>query len=510
LARLRHLVVLVPGIGGSVLAEPGASPGGTGRPAPVGAMARPAPGGRARYSTTPPGLIRALRSPSYLDIERYPQLEPTGLVHEVTVLPPLLTLPGYQRLGAFLRTTFDDVVMDTYRPPAPVHPDTDVLRFPYDFRQSVAVSAQRLAGAVTRALAGRGTSVAGRPVIVVAHSLGGLVARYWLAVLDGWRTCAALITLGTPFRGAPKALDWLVNGAGTGGLRDPRLTRVIRGWPSMYELLPQYDAVLDGYTGIWSELTALPPDLVARDRELAAYGHYYGAMAAVGREVHEQIRDGLAAIDPAQAPQLVPFMGRGHATPNLVIVESGRLRVRREDPPWRGNVGWRGDGTVPMPCAIPPELSDRPDLWRVRPERHGELGSIIEAVDQLGLFSGEPVPIRGGEAPERPWVALDIEEFTTANIALPVRATLLPDPGAGRRASMAIAPLDAMAGTVQRFPFQETGSAEWPWQGVIRGQPPGRYVLSVEIDAGPGVGLVVGSATFIVLHPADLDRETGW
>ena len=43
-------------------------------------------------------------------------------------------------------------------------------------------------------------------MIVVAHSMGGLVARYWMGPLGGWRVCRALITLGTPHRGAPKAL----------------------------------------------------------------------------------------------------------------------------------------------------------------------------------------------------------------------------------------------------------------------------------------------------------------
>jgi hypothetical protein len=80
-----------------------------------------------------------------------------------------------------------------------------------------------------------------------------------------------LITLGTPVRGAPKALDWLVNGAGTGRLRNLRMTRLIRGWPSMYELLPQHPAGWDVAAGAAVELAGLPRELVAARPELAGY-----------------------------------------------------------------------------------------------------------------------------------------------------------------------------------------------------------------------------------------------
>lgn len=165
MARLRHLVVVVPGIGGSALAGP---PDGD-----------PAGGG---YALTPGRLARTLRDPGRLDLSRFPHLSPTGLVHDLALLPPLLTLPGYQRLYGLLRTGFDNVHIDTYRPPAMVDPRTDVLMFPYDFRRSVADASVRLAEAVDQALAG----APGRKVIVLAHSLGGLVARHWVACRDGW------------------------------------------------------------------------------------------------------------------------------------------------------------------------------------------------------------------------------------------------------------------------------------------------------------------------------------
>ncbi|MGH3614273.1 MAG: hypothetical protein ACRDRK_17125 [Pseudonocardia sp.] len=83
------------------------------------------------------------------------------------------------------------------------------------------------------------------------------MARYWLGPLHGAQSCQALITLGTPHRGAPQALDWLVNGVRLGprplGTLSRRLlgpaTEVLLEWPSTYHLLPRYRAVRDETTG---------------------------------------------------------------------------------------------------------------------------------------------------------------------------------------------------------------------------------------------------------------------
>ncbi len=50
-----------------------------------------------------------------------------------------------------------------------------------------------------RSLAARARDLG--PVHVVAHSMGGLLARYWLQILDGRERAVSLITLSTPHRG---------------------------------------------------------------------------------------------------------------------------------------------------------------------------------------------------------------------------------------------------------------------------------------------------------------------
>ena len=49
-------------------------------------------------------------------------------------------------------------------------------------------------------------------LVLVGHSMGGLVARYFLECLDGWRDTRRLVTFGTPYRGSLNALNFLVHG----------------------------------------------------------------------------------------------------------------------------------------------------------------------------------------------------------------------------------------------------------------------------------------------------------
>jgi hypothetical protein len=70
--------------------------------------------------------------------------------------------------------------------------------------------------------------------------MGGLVARYFLECLDGWKDTRMLITFGTPHRGSLNALDSIANGFAkkVGPLTIVDLTRLLRSLTSVYQLLP--------------------------------------------------------------------------------------------------------------------------------------------------------------------------------------------------------------------------------------------------------------------------------
>jgi phospholipase A1 len=88
-------------------------------------------------------------------------------------------------------------------------------------------------------------------LVIIAHSMGGLIARYALEVDDpamgdvAWRaSCSGLITLGTPHRGAPLALVRALGLESAMGMRaaDIKSFTANPQFPSAYQLLPPANA----------------------------------------------------------------------------------------------------------------------------------------------------------------------------------------------------------------------------------------------------------------------------
>ncbi|HYZ08645.1 MAG TPA: hypothetical protein VE709_08725, partial [Pseudonocardiaceae bacterium] len=73
--------------------------------------------------------------------------------------------------------------VDIARDGPPRKPGARVVLFPYDFRLGVAVAAGQLQREVDQRLAEFSADERRKRVIVVAHSMGGLVARFWLGPL---------------------------------------------------------------------------------------------------------------------------------------------------------------------------------------------------------------------------------------------------------------------------------------------------------------------------------------
>lgn len=474
---LQHLIVFIPGIGGSVLRPDGKDSGGWEL-------------SKGRFGAT-------VARPSQLSIER--ELVPTRLVDSCSLLAPWHKIHGYEDMMNQLLSRFDPVTQ-TYRRGEPIHPGTDLLLFPYDFRRSITEAAELLDSAVGTWLHEIPEDLREKRVIVVAHSMGGLVARYWLGPLGGHRWCEALLTLGTPHRGAPKALDWLVNGVGLGPIQHSAATRVLRAWPSMYELLPQYEAVWDDGAGRAVELTEIPSSMTRS----AAYAPTFAKMAADARAVHERIAETWAAIEPELQPVVVPFMGRGHATPNTAVLRDGKLTFTKDDPAWRGNQGWRGDGTVPMISAIPRELGDDLylPLWRVTSERHGPIGSCPDPLDMLQLYAGDPVPTRGGPLPERPWVALDLEEIVPAGTEWQLRAWIEEPGPVAESMRVRFDPLDGGPPHLDRCNPDGEG-----WSVTVPPLPPGRYEVRVEAHDVPQHGRLRTVDTIAVVDSNTLAED---
>ncbi len=216
------LVVVVPGIGGSVLETAGGEPLWGSR---LGMLAKAA--------------LRPQRFVERLALATDPGdgpagdgVVPVGVLDVPGIVPFFANLDGYRDLVDHLTTL---------QRPLRLAP----LVFAYDWRLSTAYNADRLRAAVDAALDVRRQHHPASRTFIVAHSMGGLVARYYLEALGGAERCRTLVTLGTPYRGAVKAVGVLTGGLGPGGLA--AATRdVARTWPGARHLLPTGAVVREG------------------------------------------------------------------------------------------------------------------------------------------------------------------------------------------------------------------------------------------------------------------------
>ena len=458
---LRDMIVVLPGITGSVLRKDGKDVW--------------APSAGAVWSAL------ATRGGSLADLALRDG-DPGGMVAarlmpDAHLVPGLVKIDGYSSLGALVRDAFDVVPGQT----GATEP-ANYLEFPYDWRLDNRITARALARTVESALH-RWRQHTGNPearVIFLAHSMGGLVARYHLEVLGGWRTCRALITFGTPYRGSLNALDFLANGYKKLFVD---LTDAMRSFPSVHQLLPVYRAVeVDGDYVRVAEAGRLP----GVDPELARDA------LAFHREIETKVNEHLDDDEYRRAGYtILPVVGTRQRTQQSAALAAGRVTVGRQLPRWIDPLLDDGDGMVPRASAVPVELSDAYRDSFV-PERHGSLQSNPAVLADLrGRLEQSQVrglrEIRGPRdapaAAERPAISLDIDDLYQPGEPVTVNARLINTalPGPVRAAVAPAGP----AGP-QRPRVVELTPGPDGWHAELPGLAPGLYRIEVRTaQAGP-------------------------
>lgn len=189
-----------------------------------------------------PNVGRLLSDPAIFrlkDGESVEPLEARGLVGELVILPNLIELEQYDRLGDFLE---EDLGYERGK---------DLLEFAYDWRLDNRISARRLAEVIDE-------WDVEPPVALIAHSMGGLVARYYVDRLGGDKKVGRLILVGGPNKGAPMATVGLIAGLDVLPFTDfdERVSEVMRTFPSVYQLLPTYPFAYDRDSGEAIDLLA--------------------------------------------------------------------------------------------------------------------------------------------------------------------------------------------------------------------------------------------------------------
>jgi hypothetical protein len=167
-------------------------------------------------------------------------LRPAGLLGVDAVLPRLFGFTEYaDAVGLFERAGFR-----RDRPRGEPGPSHHV--FTYDWRRDLVESARRLHEALEELAADRGDPEL--RVNIVAHSMGGLLARYYLrfgtadpggpVTWAGARRIRCLVLVATPNAGGVPALDAILNGNRVGLSYTTLASDVIERMPAAYQLLP--------------------------------------------------------------------------------------------------------------------------------------------------------------------------------------------------------------------------------------------------------------------------------
>jgi hypothetical protein len=448
---LRDVIVVLPGITGSVLRADG----------------------RDVWALSTGALWSWIRSGGdSLQRLRLRDGDPGDMVAERLMLtthlvPGLVKIDGYSSLVRLVRETFEIV------------PGGNFIEFPYDWRLDNRIAARRLTQTVERALhdwRGRTENPAAK-VIFVAHSMGGLVARYHLEVLEGWRDCRALVTFGTPYRGSLDALDYLANGYKKAFVN---LTEVMRSFPSVHQLLPIYRALRVG--GEYVRVTeagrmdgidaALAVDALAFHREIEA-------KVTEHQDDEDYRRDGYT---------IVPIVGTRQPTLQSGVLADGRVSVGRSLPSWIDPILADGDGTVPRAAAIPIELSEAYRDTFV-PERHGSLQcNAAILADIRGRLEQSQVrglrairgPAESPTAAERPAIALEVDDLYLPGEPVTIQAELVNTTSA--------VPLRARVEPAEPSPGLAARTVEMTpgFELELAGLPAGLYRLTVEsAQVGP-------------------------
>ena len=396
MSRSLPLVVVIPGIGGSELADSS---------------------GKRVYGASVSCLVARLCEPSVLDPNN--ELRPVGLVGPCSVICWQL-ITGYDGL---LNGISKGLGLSPGRVVTAgaelVDPDATVVAFPYDFRRSV----EHIANDLDRVVRERAQ---GRRVVLVAHSMGGLVAAWWWAFMSEGIDVDQIITLGTPFRGAAKALNVLVNGMRIGPYVPQAVTDTVRTWDSVFDLLPHYQVVNgnDKYrypyelpSGITSAITGFS------GKARAAY--------AKNRCLHDALANKV--LESGRNPFTV-YYSQGHATLGHASIDthSDGLVVAKGNPRaiperWDG-----GDGTVSTFSAIPHVLEDDVSRWRRLRGKHQDLVEEKSVFEHMSEHARDRLPAAARGARRHDvdaYLQLDLEDVVLAGTEAEVRLRVVDKAG---------------------------------------------------------------------------------
>ena len=292
------------------------------------------------------------------------KLEPSGIMNDIIFIPPWAKLENYERLVSKLQSLnyrADIAQCFGYEGDQPPFDESklNVYAFAYDWRQDNRLSARQLGAAIDRWRKYH----PGAQVWIIAHSNGGLVARWYIEQEGGKDYVKRLFLMGSPWDGTPKALYMAFNGVDALFLRrfsvfniPERTRKLVRTFPSIYQLIPHRNKFLRGMgnesVNPFSEGAWLDPAQTIMLQDGLAFSQQLGTSVSV---------------------ETLCFFGTRHLTQT-----SGRVLLHATNS-WK-EIEWdqpadEGDGTIPTPSAVHPNANEKLPY----PVSHGDI-YVHEAV----------------------------------------------------------------------------------------------------------------------------------
>jgi pimeloyl-ACP methyl ester carboxylesterase len=388
---MRDVVVVLPGITGSVLQKDG----------------------KDVWNVSGGSVLRALLSlgqnvKDLALVDDPPDVDDLGdgvtapkVMRDIHLIPGLWKIDGYSKVLQYVTDTFD------------VRAGENFFEFPYDWRRDNRVAARKLAANAEEWLAAwrKSSGAEDAKLILVGHSMGGVISRYYLECLDGWRDTRTLVTFGTPYSGSMNAVGTLVNGLkkkiGPIGID---LSELVRSLTAIYQLLPTY-ACYDSGDGKLLRVDEATIPHVDREKAKAAAAFHDEIRNAV--KAHEQDNEYLEG-----RYDIRPVVGILQPTSQSARAAGDGVSLLRS---LDGKDGG-GDGTVPRVSATPAELDHERNAMFAS-ERHASLQNEDAVLVQLrGVLSGLDVDFPSfRDAFPTIGLGLELEDVYEAGEPIPVR-----------------------------------------------------------------------------------------
>lgn len=178
-----------------------------------------------------PNYLRSVACSDEEFADHWGELTARRVTRETVVIPGLLKMEAFGRLLDFLSVELGYVE------------GRDLLEFAYDWRQDIRASAHVLKERLDAWRRGLPNPTA--PIVFIAHSMGGLLCRYYIEHLASIDACARLILLGTPNRGTTRIFNTAISGRGALGLPIgmARVKKLMSHFASVYQLFPTFPSV---------------------------------------------------------------------------------------------------------------------------------------------------------------------------------------------------------------------------------------------------------------------------